>query len=68
MRYLRQNTARTLTVGPFHDVSDAVTPEVALTVTNTHITFIVDNEGTPTLAIDADATAARAVAHRISTS
>lgn len=57
MRYLRSNTATTITVGPFLDVTDGVTPETAITVTGIHITFIVDNAGTPTLAVDADATA-----------
>lgn len=56
-RYLRQNTARTITVGPFFDVTDGITPEVSLTVTGCHLTLMVDNEGTPTLALDADATA-----------
>lgn len=57
MRYLKTNTATTITVGPFFDVTDGITPETALTVTGCHLTMVVDNAGTPTLAIDADATA-----------
>ena len=57
MRYLKQNTATVITVGPFYDKTDGITPEVALTATNEKITFIVDNAGTPTLAVDANATA-----------
>lgn len=57
MRYLKTNTATTITVGPFLDKTDGITPETAITVTGVHITFMVDNAGTPTLAIDADATA-----------
>lgn len=61
MRDLRQNTATTITVGPFLDFSDGVTPEVALTVTNSHMTFMVDNltsgAGSPTKVIDAAPTA-----------
>jgi hypothetical protein len=60
-RKLRQNTATVITVGPFIDVTDAKTPEVALTATNEHLTLMVDNmstgAGTPTLALDANATA-----------
>jgi hypothetical protein len=57
MRYLKQNTATRVTVGPFLDVSDAKTPEVALTATNEKLTFVVDDAGVPTLVIDATATA-----------
>ena len=57
MRYLKQNTATRVTVGPFLDVTDAKTPEVALTATNEKITFVVDDAGVPTLVIDANATA-----------
>lgn len=63
MRYLRQNTAVTITVGPFFDVTDAKTPEVALTATNEKLTFVVDSvTGSPptpsaTLVIDTTATA-----------
>ena len=57
MRYLKQNTATRVTVGPFLDVTDAKTPEVALTATNEHVTFVVDDGGVPTLVIDTTATA-----------
>lgn len=57
MRYLRQNTATRVTVGPFLDKTDGVTPEVALTATNEKLTFTVDDGGVPTLVIDANATA-----------
>lgn len=56
MRYLRQNTNQRVTVGPFLDVTDAKTPEVALTATNEHLTFVVDDAGVPTLVIDTTAT------------
>lgn len=58
---LRQNTATTITVGPFLDKTDGITPEVSLTVTSCHLTLMVDNPtagaGSPTLALDANATA-----------
>lgn len=57
MRFLKQNTATRVTVGPFLDVTDAKTPEVALTATNEKLTFVVDDAGVPTLVIDANATA-----------
>jgi hypothetical protein len=57
MRFLKQNTATRVTVGPFLDVTDAKTPEVALTATNEHVTFVVDDAGVPTLVIDTTATA-----------
>jgi len=57
MRFLKQNTATVITVGPFLDKTDGVTPETALTVTSCHLTLMVDNAGTPTLALDANATA-----------
>lgn len=57
MRYLKQNTATVITVGPFLDATDGKTPKVALTATNEHVTFVVDNAGTPTLALDVNATA-----------
>jgi hypothetical protein len=56
-RYLKQNTATRVTVGPFIDKTDGFTPEVALTATNEHITFVVDDGGVPTLVIDTTATA-----------
>jgi len=57
MRYLKQNTATRVTVGPFYDVTDAKTPEVALTATNEKLTFCVDTGGVPTLVLDTNATA-----------
>ena len=60
MRILRENTAQRVTVGPFYDVTDAITPELALTATNEFVTFIVDDAGVPTLVIDAVATVAGA--------
>ena len=55
--FLKQNTATRITVGPFVDKGDFITPEVALTVTNCHLTLIVDTGGVPTLVLDANATA-----------
>lgn len=57
MRILRENTATRISVGPFLDVTDGITPEVALTVTGIHLTLMVDDAGVPTLSLDADATA-----------
>lgn len=57
MRYLRQNTATQVTVGPFFDKTDGVTPETALTVTNEKLTFVVDDAGVPTLVLDTAPTA-----------
>jgi len=57
MRYLKTNTATRITVGPFLDKTDGITPEVALTVTSCHLTLVVDTGGVPTLALDAAATA-----------
>jgi hypothetical protein len=57
MRFLKTNTATRVTVGPFLDVTDAKTPEVALTATNEHLTLVVDDGGVPTLVLDANATA-----------
>jgi len=57
MRYLRENTATRISVGPFLDNTDGVTPEIALTVTNSFLTFVVDDAGVPTLVIDAAPTA-----------
>lgn len=54
---LKTNTAVRITVGPFLDKTDGITPEVALTVTSCHLTLIVDNAGVPTLVLDANATA-----------
>lgn len=54
MRYLRQNTATIVTVGPFVDKTDGVTLETSLTITNERISFVVDaNDGSaPTLVLD----------------
>lgn len=57
MQYLRTNTATRITVGPFLDKTDGITPEVALTVTSEKLTFIVDTGGVPTLVLDAAPTA-----------
>ena len=57
MRELRTNTATRITVGPFVDVTDGITPELALTVTNCHVTLIVDVAGVPTLVLDTAPTA-----------
>jgi len=57
MRYLKENTATRITVGPFYDVTDGITPEIALTVTNDWLTFIVDDAGVPTLVLDVAPTA-----------
>ena len=53
MRYLRQNTATIVTVGPFIDVAGLVL-ETALTITNERISFTVDlnNGSAPTLVLD----------------
>lgn len=54
MRYLRQNTATIVTVGPFFNKTDGVTLETALTITNERISMTVDaNDGSaPTLVLD----------------
>ena len=57
MRDLRQNTATRVTVGPFIDKTDGITPEVALTVTSEKLTFVVDDGGVPTLVLDTAPTA-----------
>lgn len=57
MRYLRTNTATRITVGPFFDKGDGVTPETAITVTSCKLTFIVDTAGVPTLILDTAPTA-----------
>lgn len=57
MRYLRTNTACRVTVGPFFDKTDGVTPETALTVTSCKLTLMVDDGNVPTLVLDANATA-----------
>jgi hypothetical protein len=57
MRFLRQNTAIRVTVGPFIDKTDGITPETGLTATNEHLTLMVDDGNVPTLVLDANATA-----------
>ena len=57
MRFLRTNTATRVTVGPFLDKTDGVTPEVALTVTSEKLTLMVDTAGVPTLILDTAPTA-----------
>jgi len=44
MDYLLTNTAIYLTVGPFYDVSDGITPAIALTPANSRITVIADTD------------------------
>ena len=56
MRFLRQNTATRITVGPFLDVTNGYAAETGLTATNEALTFIVDTGGVPTLVIDTTAT------------
>ena len=58
MRYLRTNTATRITVGPFVDVTDGITPILDLTVTGCHLTLTVDTAGGPTLVLDTSPTAA----------
>lgn len=57
MQLLRTNTATRVTVGPFFDKTDGVTPETAITVTSCKLTFIVDDGGVPTLVLDTAPTA-----------
>jgi hypothetical protein len=57
MRFLRKNTDCRVTVGPFLDKTDGVTPETSLTVTNDHLTLMVDTGDVPTLAVDTVAAA-----------
>jgi hypothetical protein len=54
MRYLRQNTATIVTVGPFYDATNGVAIEGSLTITNEKISMVVDaNDGSaPTLVLD----------------
>ena len=44
MRFLRQNTAVIISVGPFYDKTDGVTIETALTITNERITLTADTD------------------------
>ena len=57
MIFLRTNTATRITVGPFLDKTDGITPETALTVTNCKLTMTVDTGGVPTLVLDTNPTA-----------
>jgi hypothetical protein len=57
MRFLKTNTATRITVGPFFDKTDGITPETSLTVTSCKLTLMVDDGGVPTLVIDAAPTA-----------
>ncbi len=58
MRELRTNTTRRVTVGPFYDVTDGITPLLTLTdVTQCKLTLIVLVAGVPTLVLDTTATA-----------
>jgi hypothetical protein len=57
MRFLKTNTATRVTVGPFLDKTDGITPEVALTVTSEKLTLVVDTGGVPTLVLDVAPTA-----------
>lgn len=57
MRFLKTNTATRVTVGPFLDKTDGITPETALTVTSCKLTLMVDTGGVPTLVLDTNPTA-----------
>lgn len=57
MRELRTNTATRITVGPFIDKTDFLTPETAITVTSCKLTLMVDTGGVPTLVLDTAPTA-----------
>ncbi len=57
MRLLRTNTAARVTVGPFFDKTDGVTPETAITVTSCKLTLMVDDANVPTLVLDTAPTA-----------
>jgi len=46
-----------VTVGPFFDKTDGVTPETALTVTSCKLTLMVDDANVPTLVLDTAPTA-----------
>lgn len=54
MRFLRQNTAIIVTVGPFYDKTDGVTIENGLTITNERITLTADTDAgsAPTIILD----------------
>lgn len=57
MRFLRTNTATRITVGPFFDKTDGITPETGITVTSCKLTLTVDTAGVPTLVLDTAPTA-----------
>lgn len=57
MRFLKTNTATRITVGPFFDKTDGVTPETGITVTSCKLTLTVDDGGVPTLVLDTNPTA-----------
>jgi hypothetical protein len=57
VRFLRTNTAARITVGPFFDKTDGVTPETAITVTSCKLTLMVDDANVPTLVLDVAPTA-----------
>jgi hypothetical protein len=57
MRFLRTNTAARVTVGPFFDKTDGVTPKTSLTVTACKLTFLCDVANVPTLILDTNPTA-----------
>lgn len=57
MRFLRTNTAVRVTVGPFFDKTDGVTPETGITVTSCKLTLMVDDANVPTLVLDTAPTA-----------
>lgn len=57
MRFLRTNTAVRLTIGPFLDKTDGITPKTGLTVTSEKLTFVVDDANVPTLVLDTSPTA-----------
>ncbi len=57
MRLLRTNTAVRVSVGPFLDKTDGVTPETAITVTSCKLTMVVDDANVPTLILDTAPTA-----------
>jgi len=63
MRYLKQNTATIVTIGPFYDKTDGVTLEDAIAEgADEKITFVVDanDGGAPTVVLDMVATNASA--------
>jgi hypothetical protein len=57
MRFLRFNTATRLSVGPFYDKTDGITPEIALSVANEKLTLVIDESNVPTLVLETAPTA-----------